>query len=202
MTTAPRSPARRRRVWVVVSAALLLTAAGVLTAGLISGRGCAGGPKAPPLTNDSVYQNGELGLRFLVPDGWLNTARADVPTDKLPKPLMVAVYFQPQGDPPAALELLAIEAPDGTDLIQYLAENPVGHLNWRAATKPQPASVNGVSATKFTLTAGSPKGEVRREVTAFRRGERVYLFMVTHPLAASAGRDAARRSVESVTWSN
>jgi hypothetical protein len=190
---------RRRRVWVIISAAVFLAAAGVLAAGLLSG-GCTERPKAPSLTNDAVYQNDTIGLRFLVPEGWPIASRTELPPGGLPKPLILASYILSQADHPARLEVLAAEVPEGTDLYRFLADNPVGPQKWRALGPPQTMTINGAPATRHSMASGSSRAEVRREATAFHRGDRVFIFLVTFGASDSAARDTARRSIESVTW--
>jgi hypothetical protein len=67
--------------------------------------------------------------------------------------------------------------------------------------KPQPETLNGAAATRYTQSAPRQKGgELRREVVAFRRPERTYLFVLTYPSTDTQFRDQARRSIESATW--
>jgi hypothetical protein len=196
--TAAKPP--RRRVGVIVPVAVLLVAAGVLAAGLLSG-GCTRRPKAPPLTNDAVYQNDAIGLRFLVPEGWSIASRTDLPSGSLPRPLILVSYIQGQADHPAELELLAADVPEGADVGGFLADNPIGPRKWRLLGSSRAVTVNGVPATGYTMASGTGRGEGRREATAFRRGDRVFVFLITFGATDSAARDAARRAVESATWS-
>jgi hypothetical protein len=196
------TPARpRRRTWAIVSAAVFVLAAGVLTAGLLSG-GCPTRPKAPPLTNSAVYQNDRIGLRFLVPEGWSIASRMDPPAGTLPKPLILVSYAYGQADHPGGLELLAAELPDDADVGRFLADNPIGPQKWRPAGRPEPLTINDEPATRYTMSApsGTGRGESRREATAFRRGGRVYVFLATFGATDASARDTVRRSVESVTW--
>ena len=50
------------------------------------------------------------------------------------------------------------------------------------------------------LARKGKRGEVIREVTAFRRPDRTYLFFVTYAADDRSARDAAHRCVESVEW--
>ena len=54
--------------------------------------GCQEQPKAPPLVNDTVYQNNTIGLRFLAPEGWSVVSRAELPSS-LPKPVILISNF-------------------------------------------------------------------------------------------------------------
>lgn len=162
--------------------------------------GCSKRPKAPPLVNDTIFQNDKIGLRFLAPDGWSIASRADLPAE-LPKPIVLIAYQLNKGESSSELEVLAADVPDGTDLGAFLVENRIGAAAWTLASAQEPVSINGADATRFLLTRKTGKSEIHREVTAFRRGGRIYFFIITFATSDSASRDAARQSVQSATWS-
>lgn len=196
--TAPK-PGRRGRWKVIAAAAVFVAAAGTIAAGLAFGWR-PDRPKAPPLTNSAVYQNDALGLRFLVPEGWSIVSRTDPPRGPLTKVIVLAAYAQSETGHPAELEVLAADRPADADVPQLIAENSIGPANWKPIGPPQAVTVNGAAATRYTLAVRAGGRETRREVTVFRRGDRVYAFFVTFGATDSSARDAARRSVESVTW--
>jgi hypothetical protein len=170
-----------------------------LTAALAGG--CGGGrPKAPPLTNDAVYQNDKVGLRFLVPEGWVVVSRADVPSGPLTRTVVLAAYHSPHGERAADLEVLAADVAEGADAGAFAAEHRVGTDRWVRAGAVEQVTVNGAAVTRQLLSSPGGKEEYRREVTAFRRGDRVYAFLITYAAADPASRDAARKAVESATW--
>jgi hypothetical protein len=170
----------------------------VLLALLLLVAGCAERPKAPPLVNDTVYHNDKIGLRFLAPEGWSMSSRADLPPGTLPKPIILVGYHSKKGDT-AQLELMAADLPADSDLGKFLVENRIGSAVW-TLQPPEKLTINGVEATRHVLTRTASRGEVRREATAFRRGERVYFFIVTFAANDPAARDAARQCVQSANW--
>ena len=162
--------------------------------------GCTPGPSAPPLTDEAVYENPAVGLRFLVPAGWAVQSRANPPPGALAKPV-VLVSYQPPGAPrPADLTVLAADLPADASVEAFLVEYRVGAEGWTVRPPARPVTVNGVSATRYVLTRPQGKDEVRREVTAFRRGGRMYFFLVTFTAADPAVRDSVRSTIESITW--
>ena len=165
----------------------------------VAAAGCTERPKAPPLTNEAVYQNDKIGLRFLAPEGWAITARSDLPSS-IPRPLTVVSYAATHGGKTADLEVTAADLPDGTDLGAFLAGNQVGAQRWAMKSGPDDVTVNGAAARRFLLTVGKGRAEVQREATAFRRGGRVYFFLASFPASDPDRRDQARKSVESITW--
>lgn len=163
--------------------------------------GCAERPKAPPLVNDTVYQNDRIGLRFLAPDGWSLATRSDPPSSQLPKPVILVAYQLVKGESFSELQVLAADLPEDSDYASFLIEHRIGAAGWTLKPPAETISINGVEATRHTMARQEKRAEMRREATAFRRGGRVYFFIVTFASGDSAARDAARQSVLSVNWS-
>jgi predicted Zn-dependent protease len=161
---------------------------------------CSNRPHAPPLTAEAVYQNDAIGLRFLAPAGWPVQSRATLPTGRLAKPIILVSYQRVPADKPAEFKVLAADLAPETTLVHFLTDVQVGPETWSAPSGAQPLSVNGAEATRFVQSRTQGKEEYRREVTAFRRGDRVYLFLVIFPASDAASRDAVRTAVASVTW--
>jgi hypothetical protein len=163
--------------------------------------GCQKRPRAPALVTEAVYENSGAGVKFLVPDGWTLYAKAEPPPGKkLDHPLRLVAYNQSGGGIRADLELYAIDLPDGQDVVQYLAAHPIGPDKWKMKGKPRPETINGAAATHYVFTAPRRKGEMVREMDAFQRPDRVYIFLLTYPSADNQFREQARRTIESMTW--
>jgi hypothetical protein len=164
--------------------------------------GCSDRPRALPLSYEAVYQNDKIGLRFLAPEGWTITMRTELPSGPLPKPIVLVGYVQSKGDKPAEFQLLAADLPEDKDLGVFLTEFRIGADKWVVHQTGQPVTVNGTAGTRYMMTRGTGKNEFRREATAFRRGGRVYFFIITFGVADPDRRDQARKSVESAVWSD
>jgi hypothetical protein len=167
---------------------------------LLGGCGCVERPKAPPLVNDTVYQNDRLGLRFLAPEGWSLVTRAELPTSPLPKPVILVAYHLTKGESHSELEVLAADLVEDADLGAFLIEHRIGAAVWTFKPPPVPVTINGTPARRILLTRNTKTGELHREATAFRREGRTYFFIITFPANDAAARDAARQSVQSVNW--
>jgi hypothetical protein len=161
--------------------------------------GCSERPTAPALTNEAVYQNDKIGLRFLAPEGWTITARTDLPSS-LPRPVTVVAYAVTHDRKTAELEVTAADLPEGSDLGAFLAGYQVGAQKWTPKKGPDDVTVNGAAGKRFLMSAGKGKDETLRETTAFRRGGRVYFFLVSFPASDPDRRDQARKSIDSVTF--
>jgi hypothetical protein len=179
---------------------LLRRARAIIPFLLLAASGCRERPKAPPLVNDTVYQNNKIGLRFLAPEGWSVVSRADLPAT-LPKPVILIAYQQNKGDSQGELEVLAADLAEGADLERFLIEHRIGAAAWAVKSPPEPVTINGAEAMRLVLARPNKgKGESRREATAFRRGGRIYFFIITFAAGDGLARDAARQSVQSATW--
>lgn len=161
---------------------------------------CSNRPEAPPLTDEAAFHNEAVGLRFLAPAGWPISSRAVLPSGALPRPIILVAYQTVGGEKPAGFEVMVADVPADADLGRFLAEHQVGNEVWKPQPPEPPTTINGASATRLVLTRTQGKEEIRREVTAFRRGDRVYFFITTFMATDTASRDTARAAVASVTW--
>jgi hypothetical protein len=161
--------------------------------------GCSSHPSAPALTNEAVFEDDRAGLRFVVPDGWLMTMRGVAPPGRLDKPAQLVRFRPPVADRAADLELIAVDLAAAQDIGKYLGEHQPGADKWTAAGPPKPVSAGGADGSRYEYTSATKTG-IRREVTAFRRGDRVYLFLTTFGANDTASRDQARLAVESTVW--
>ena len=180
-----RTLAERRAGWAAVAAVLLA--------------GCGARPRAPALQSGPLYQNERAGFRFLAPEGWVQRARADLPAGPFEKEELLVAYARVT-DRPASLEVSLADLPETADLRKFLTAAPSGGVKWQAKAAPEAVVVNGVPATRFTLTGGAGKAATVKEVVAFRRGGRVYFFAGIFAAGDTATRDEVRRSAQTIVW--
>ncbi len=181
--------------------ALLLLIACALAASSWLAAGCGRTPQAPALENGPVFKNSREGFRFLVPEGWIQYARGEVPPGPLNQERLLVEYELHTGDRPAKLSVTCIDIPNETaDLGEYVLEHPKDQ-GWRYQTTPRIVPINGVSA-KLVKLGGylSGKEPWTREVHVFRRGERVYLFSGTFLLSDARAEREIHRAIESIIW--
>lgn len=157
--------------------------------------GCSSRPHAPALTQSQLFQDDAIGLRFRVPDGWVQTSRATLPAGKLPKESAVVYYRLMYGDKPAAFEVTCADLAEDTDLAKHLTYGP-----WRMAAKPQPEGVGGKPATRYALLDKAGLKQERRETVAVRRGPRVFFFTVTAAPNDKSAVATSREILGGVTW--
>lgn len=176
-----------------VGAVALLAAVGLL------GCGCQPKPKAPALIDEPVYQS-EEGFRFLVPEGWIMAARATVPPGPALKERLLVQYRRSSGDSNAILEVSLIDLPDDTDVADYLTNPSFSAHQWKQRGKAEPIEAGGERGTCYRFLAPIDGKELAKEVTAFRRGGRVYLFTALFSPKDSSAPQQVRRSIGSLEW--
>jgi hypothetical protein len=71
---------------------------------------------------------------------------------------------------------------------------------WRQTGPAEELRINDEPAVRLTFTGPVAGKSMTREVTAFRRGERVTLFTGMNPAGDSKARDEIRRAVGNVLW--
>ena len=166
---------------------------------LLLSAGCSRTPKAPLLRDEPVYQNGEAGFRFQVPEGWTQVAKGDIPGEA-PQPHLLVEYKGLNMDQPAGLQVTAVDLPTSTSLEKYLTGPSFGSEIWRPTAKAERFQVKGVEATRFAFESKARQQNLAREVVAFRRNERVYLFTGIFALGDTKSREQIRGAVKSTIW--
>jgi hypothetical protein len=172
----------------------------LLSAALAASLGCGARPRAPALGDSSVYQNEREGFRFLVPEGWSEQARADLPPGPASVQRLLVLYRSFQSKPLASFGVTLIDLPESADLRAHLTGLHRG-VRWQAEGEGQALEVHGVPATRFLLRGKEGRHDLMREVVAFRRGGRTYFFIGTFGKADPVRRAQVREAVDSVLWS-
>lgn len=174
--------------------------AAVLGATALVAAGCSRGPHAPALVDEPEYRNSQAGFRFLVPTGWTQVARAETPPGPAPEERLLVEYKLLNSDRPAGLQVACVDLTPDRDLETYLAGPSFGTDHWRILEPPENLSVNGVGATRCLLAPAGQRTDQVREVVAFRRKARVYLFNALYTTGDSKARQQVRRAVDSIVW--
>ena len=161
--------------------------------------GCSRTPKAPVLRDEPVYQNLAAGFRFEVPEGWKQVAKGELTGDARLERLLVE-YKVVVSNQPAGLQVTAVDLPASTDLEKYLTRPSFGIESWQATSKAESIEVQGAEGKRFFFEARPRKEETSREVVAFRRQERVYLFTSVFKSDDTKSRDQVRNAIKSLIW--
>jgi hypothetical protein len=170
--------------------------------GLLVFAGCDSSPKAPALSDAPVYEN--EGFRFLVPEGWLQSAAATLPSGALEGEVLLTQYRMRTASQGATLEILCFdESPDQTtDLHKYHAGPSHGVQQWNSLSNPETVEIDGRKGERLTYTARMGNQDMIKEVVAFRRDNRIYSFIGLFWKADDKAREQLRRAVNSVIWTD
>jgi hypothetical protein len=163
--------------------------------------GCGSKPRAPVLNDDPVFQNNKEGFRFLAPQGWTQSTRADVPPGRREKETPIVAYRRESGTLPASFRVSVIDLPEKADMAEFLARRSHGVEKWSRIGAAEDVKVGSVTGVRYTFRGRpSKKEELVKEVVCLRRGERVYLFTAVYTPGDSEAQDQLRRVVESIIW--
>jgi hypothetical protein len=172
----------------------------VAALGMILLSGCGSRPRAPALSDEPVYQNDREGFRFRVPEGWTQQARADLPAGPVKKEHLLVRYMHTGPGKRAVLEVSLADLPESTELSTYLAGPSYGTKQWRRTAPVGSLEGKGPSAVRLIFMANVGEAEMTKEVVAYRRGGRVYLFTGLFAAGDSKAREEIRRAVDSTDW--
>jgi hypothetical protein len=163
--------------------------------------GCDSRPAAPALQNDPIYRNKKEHFRLLAPEGWIQTARQELPAGHIDKERLLVQYTR-SSDRPATFEVSCADLPESTDLVAFMEGPGYGSTRWRKNGPADKIEIGGLAGTRLALSARIDGEDKTREVAAFRRGGRVYFFTGLYAASDTAARDQVRRAIDGIIWSD
>jgi hypothetical protein len=164
--------------------------------------GCSDRPRAPVLSNDPVYQDDREGLRFLAPEGWTQSGKANLPHGKSAKERTLVDYRRASGTRGASFRVTLADLDPSTDLADFLAGLSYGVQKWHLTAPPETVPVGNASGLRYKFSSGPGKAELIKDVIAVRRGDRVYFFTALYGPADTEVQGELGRVVSSVIWKN
>ncbi|MFM7842780.1 MAG: hypothetical protein ACKPEY_00920 [Planctomycetota bacterium] len=170
------------------------------TMALVGSSGCDSRPRAPALRDSAVYQNRAAGLRFLVPQGWTQVASSVLPSGELSAEFMLVKYQMRTTAQGATLELLCFDDPKASDLVAYHAQASHGIAEWKRVGEPAEFTQTGVVGMRAEYLGSVAKSTMHKDVTVFRRGQRVFSFVGLYWQDDQAAREEIRRAVDSLVF--
>lgn len=175
-----------------------LFATGLLLFASLSG--CQHRPSAPDLRDSKVYQNREEGFRFLVPDGWIQTASSVLPPGQIQGQSFLVRYRINTPEPGALLQIECMaDAPD-VDLPKHHAGPAYGIERWELSEPAQDLQIHGTAAQRWVYSGAANGRKMTKEVVCFRKNGRVYSLVGLFWSTDDKGRQQIRRAVESTIW--
>lgn len=169
----------------------------VLLACLLAG-GCESRPQAPVLRDSPLYHNEAEGIRFLVPDGWMQSASAILPPGHFEDEMFVVRYSVPTADSGAMMVLLVLSEREPIDMGQHLQGPSFRVEKWKPAAPANNLTINGAAVEHHVLTADVNGKELTKEAYVFRANERVYSFIGMFASTDDYARQQLQRAIDSL----
>jgi hypothetical protein len=162
--------------------------------------GCDRRPQAPVLRDSAIYRNDAEGLRFLVPEGWIQTASSLLPQGPLPGDAFLVRYRINTPEPGAMLQVECMPDRPDKDLVQHHAGPSYRVRRWTPVGPAEELVIGGAAAQRLIYTAEMDRRQLTKEVVCFRRGGRIYSFAGLFWSTDDKAREQIRRAVESTIW--
>lgn len=162
--------------------------------------GCDSRPSAPALRASPVYKNDSEGFRFLVPDGWIQTASTILPEGELAGESFLVRYRMRTPEQGATLQIECLQDSDSLDLKEHHAGPSYRVKRWQTAESSEEIEINGAKAQRIVYAAPIEGRSMTKEVVSFRRNNRVYSFVGLFWSNDDKAREQIRRALRSTIW--
>jgi hypothetical protein len=147
-----------------------------------------------------VFHDKQEGFRFLVPEGWTQNARANLPKGELEGESFLVRYRMKTPEMGSSLQIICFQDSGQSDLEQHHAGPSFRVQSWEVASPAESIDVNGQPAERFIYQAVIDGRKMTKEVVCFRQGNRVYSFVGLFFAKDDKAREQIRRAVGSVIW--
>lgn len=162
--------------------------------------GCSSDPAAPVLSDAPVYQNSAEGFRFLVPEGWTQTASSALPTGDVQGEVFLVRYRVKSQEDGATLQIICMRDGPYMNLEQFHSGSSFRVNLWTVVEPRTQLVVNDVTADRMLYKASVDGKEMYKHVTCFRRNDRVYSIVGLYFAGDEDAQLQIERAVESVIW--
>jgi hypothetical protein len=167
---------------------------------LVLAVGCGHRPAAPALTNSRVYQNAAEGFRFLVPEGWIQTASSSLPPGPLTRDQFLTRYSVASAEAGATFVVICVDEKSVADVETHHAGPAFGVQRWLVVEGRKPLTINGAEAERMLYEGAADDKRRVKIVTCFRRHGRLYSFVGLFSPADDAARQQIERATADVIW--
>ncbi|HWB09601.1 MAG TPA: hypothetical protein VG826_10265 [Pirellulales bacterium] len=152
------------------------------------------------MTNSRVYQNAAEGFRFLVPEGWVQTASSSLPPGPLLRDQFLTRYSIASTEPGGTFVVLCVDEKGVTDVEGHHAGPSFGVSQWRLVEGRKPVTINGAEGERILYQGAADNNKRTKVVTCFRRHGRLYSFVGMFSPADEAARQQIERATNDVIW--
>lgn len=162
--------------------------------------GCSGGPAAPVLSDAPVYRNSTEGFRFLVPEGWTQTASSTLPSGKLDSEIFLVRYRVTSPEAGATLQILCKDDDKSVTAETHHSGASFRAKKWDVKEPLAPIEINKAAAERIIYQVKVDDREMTKHVTCFHRNDRLYSFVGLYFSNDDKARQQIERAVESIIW--
>jgi len=162
--------------------------------------GCGADPEAPELRDSPVYENPQEGFRFMVPDGWTQTASSILPEGDLKGEAFLVRYRVKSPVAGSTLQIECLQEDGRMSLQEHHSAASYRVDRWEPATEPEAVTIGGRQAQRMLFEAMMDNRRLSKEVTCFRKGNRVYSFVGLFAAEDEKAQQQIRRAVNSLIW--
>ena len=171
-----------------------------LLAVIVASCGCDSAPQAPELVDSPVYQNDSEGFRFRVPEGWTQTANANLPPGNFEGENFLVRYLVQSPAGGSTLQVLCVIDKDQKDLAEHHLKPSFGVANWKLTSGPDAVDHSVGEAIRMTCAGRFQSSKMHKEVLCIRRDNRVYSFVGLYFDGDDKAQHAIRRALDSLQW--
>jgi len=162
--------------------------------------GCSGQPSAPLLSNSPIYRSSTEGFRFLVPEGWNQSASSVLPAGKLNAEVFLVRYRVPSPEAGATLQVLCMTDDKSLDMEQHHGQGSFRAGHWDIDQPRKNLEINKIPAERMTYKVVIDQREMSKHVTCFHRNGRVYSFVGLYFSNDDQAGQQIERATDSVIW--
>ncbi len=160
---------------------------------------CDSRPRAPALRSSPEFRDDREGLRFAVPDGWIQTAVASLPA-RLEDEIILVQYKMRTPGQSASVEILCFDEDQPSDLIDYHAGPSHGVVSWTPVGDREELNTQKVPSQRMVYQANTQGKTMVKEVVTFRKQQRVYSFIGLFFEDDDKAREQLRQAIKSILW--
>lgn len=164
---------------------------------LLGSSGCQSErPEAPRLSDAPVYRSAREGFRFMVPEGWTQTASAVLPSGDLDGENFLVRYNVSSRQAGATLQVLCMQERGTVDLRAHHAGPSFGVRTWEPIGEAETVAWGGLTGERHRYRSGP----MSKDVVCFRRRGRVYSFVGLYRSDDTIAEQQILRAVKSIVW--
>jgi len=136
----------------------------------------------------------------MVPDGWTQTASSILPAGELEEEAFLVRYRVKSPVAGSTLQVECLQEDAQSSLQEHHSAASYRVNRWDSTGEPQTVTIGGLQAQRMIFQATMDDRQLSKEVTCFRKGNRVYSFVGLFASQDEKAQQQIRRAVNSLIW--